>query len=114
VDDLLHKTLVLRTEFEQTRLAFIKADLAVCLTFAVIADRSFRMGHRENAEQSLANAEKGYSDLRRFFSQVTGIPAAEDEEIQSKFKALRDRLDALQRLDKAQVPAVRTPNHYVS
>jgi hypothetical protein len=54
------------------------------------------MGHRKNAERNLANAEKGYSDMSRFFAQATGITAEMEEEIQAKFKLVRDRLDCLQ------------------
>jgi hypothetical protein len=94
-----HKSLVLRSELERTCLDFIRADLELCLTFAALADRSFEMGHRKDAERNLANAEKGYSDMSRFFSWATGITAEIEEEIQSKFQLLRDRLDGLQRFN---------------
>ena len=96
-----HESLVLRTELERTRLDFIRADLELCLTFAAIADRSFKMGHRKNAERNLANAEKGYSDMSRFFSRATGVTAEIGEELRSKFKLLRDRLDGLQHLNQS-------------
>jgi hypothetical protein len=101
LDNPSHKWLVLRTEFEQSRLDFIRTDLQVCLTFAAVAERSFNMGHRKNAERNLANAEKGYSDMFRFFGQATGITTEIEEEIQSKFQLLRDRLDGLQRLKQS-------------
>jgi len=95
--DPTHEWLVFCSEFEQSRLDFIRVDLELCLTFAAIADRSFRMGHRKNAERNLANAEKGYSDMSHFFSQATGITEQIEMELQSKFKLLRDRLDGLKR-----------------
>jgi hypothetical protein len=89
---------VLRTELERRRLDFIRADLELCLTFAAIADTSFKLGHRKIAERNLVNAEKGYSDMSRLFSRATGITAEIGEELQSKFKLLRDRLDGLKHL----------------
>ena len=56
------------------------------------------MGNREHAERTLAAAEKGYSDMLRFFSQAKGLTAEVAEELQSKFRHLRERLDGLQRL----------------
>ena len=49
-------------------------------------------------ERTLASAEKGYSDMLRYFSQATGMTAEVEKELQSKFKQLRERLDGLQRL----------------
>jgi hypothetical protein len=84
------------------RFDFIRTDLELCLTFATLADRSFKMGHWKNAERNLANAEKGYSDMSCFFSRATGIAAEIEQEIQSKFKLLRDRLDDLQRFNQSE------------
>jgi hypothetical protein len=53
----------LRAEIEQSRLDLIKTDLDVCLTFAKIAETAISMGHWEHAERTIANAEKGYSDM---------------------------------------------------
>jgi len=66
--------------------------LELCLAFATLAERSFKMGHPKDAERNLANAEKGYSDISRFFSQATGITEQIEEERQSQFKLLRNRL----------------------
>jgi hypothetical protein len=56
------------------------------------------MGHREHAKRTIASAEKGYSDMLRYFSQATGMTVEVEKELQSKFKQLRERLDGLQRL----------------
>ena len=64
--------------------------------FAEVAETAYSMGHRERAERNTANAEKGYSDMRRYFSQAKGMTAAVESELQSKFQQLRDRLDGLQ------------------
>ena len=96
--DLFHENLRLRDEIEQARLDFIRTDLGVCMTFATVAETAYSMGHREHAERTLASAEKGYSDMLRYFSQATGMTAEVEKELQSKFKQLRERLDGLQRL----------------
>ena len=56
------------------------------------------MGHREHAKRTIASAEKGYSDMLRYFSQAKGMTPEVEKELQSKFKQLRERLDGLQRL----------------
>jgi hypothetical protein len=97
VDGLTHKSRLLRTQFSQTRLDLIRTDLDTCLAFASIAETEYSMGHREHAAQTLGKAEKGYSDMLRFFSQAeaTGISPETTEELKSKFKQVRDRLDGL-------------------
>ena len=72
--------------------------MGVCLTFAKVAETAYSMGHRKHAERALAKAEKGYSDMQRYFSQATGMTAGAEKELQSKFRELRERLDGLQRL----------------
>ena len=99
--DLFHDNLRLRAEIEQARLDFISTDLGVCMTFATVAETAIRMGHREHAERTIAHAEKGYSDLLRYFSQAKRMTPEVEKELQSKFKQLRERLDALQRLTQS-------------
>jgi hypothetical protein len=88
----------LRDDIERSRLDFIRTDLGVCLTLATVAETAYNMGHREHAERTIASAEKGYSDMLRYFSQAKGMTAEAESELQSKFKQLRERLDGLQRL----------------
>jgi uncharacterized coiled-coil DUF342 family protein len=59
------------------------------------------MGHLEHAARTIASAEKGYSDMLRYFSQTTGLTAEVERELWSKFKQLRERLDGLQRLKQS-------------
>ena len=101
MSDPFHEYLRLRAETEQARLDFIRTDLGVCLTFATVAETAYSMGHREHAERTLASAEKGYSDMLRFFLRANGLTAEVEEELQSKFKQLRERLDGLQLLRQA-------------
>ncbi len=90
--------LQLRDETEQTRLDFIRTDIEVCLTFADIVESEYRLGNREHAGRTLAEAEKGYRDMLRFFSQAKVLTAEVEEELQAKFNHLRERLDGLQHL----------------
>jgi hypothetical protein len=94
-----HESLRFRPETEKTRLDLINTDLDVCLTFAAMVETEHRRGNREHAEQILAKAEKGYSDMFRFFSEATGLTPEVKEKLQSKFQQLRDRLDSLKRLE---------------
>jgi hypothetical protein len=98
VADQSHESLRLRAETDQARLDFIRTDLDVCLTFVKVAETAYCMDHREHAERTVAKAEKGYSDMLRFFSQARGMTAEVEKELQSKFRQLRERLDGLQRL----------------
>ena len=96
--DPLDESSRLRAEFEQTRIDFIRTDLGLCLTLADLAETEFGLGNTEHAEQSLANAEKGYSDMLRYFSKATGMTAEVETGLQSKCKEVRERLDGLKRL----------------
>jgi hypothetical protein len=98
VADPSHDNRILRAETEQKRVDLIRTDLDVCLTFATVAETAYSMGRREHAERTLAKAEKGYSDMLRFFSQSRGMTAEVEKELQSKFRHLRERLDGLKRL----------------
>jgi hypothetical protein len=95
VGDSFHQNQIIRAEIERSRLDFIRTDLGVCFTLATVAETAYSMGHREHANRSLASAEKGYSAMRRYFSQAKGMTAAVESELQSKFQQLRDRLDWL-------------------
>ena len=95
--DLFSESLRIRNETDQALLDFIRTDLGVCLTFATVAETAISMGHREHAERTIASAEKGYSDMLRYFSQATGMTPEVERDLQSKFKHLRERLDGLRR-----------------
>jgi hypothetical protein len=88
--------LQLRDGNEQARLDFIRTDLGVCLTFAAIVEEEFNLGNRKHAERTLAEAEKGYSDMLRYFLQARGMTPEVEKELQSKFRHPRERLDGLQ------------------
>ena len=87
--------MTLRDKIEQGRLDFIRTDLGVCLTFATIVEGEFNMGNREHAERTLAEAEKGYADMFRYFSQAKQMTPEVEKELKALFKQLRERLDGL-------------------
>jgi hypothetical protein len=83
-------------EIEKARFDTIKTTLDLCLTFVTGAEPAYR--YRENAERSLARAEKGYWNMRRLFSQARGLTLEEEKELQSKFLQLRERIEWQKRL----------------
>lgn len=101
MSDPFHEYLRLRAETDQALLDFIRTDLGVCLTFATVVETAYSMGHREHAERTLASAEKGYSDMLRYFLRARGMTPEVEEELQSTLKRLRERLDGLQLLRQA-------------
>jgi len=98
VGDLLLESLRIQAEAEEACLDFIRTDLELCLTFARVAETAYGLGHLEHADQAVARAEKGYSDMLRFFSKAKRLTPGIEQELQSEFKELRDRLDRVQRL----------------
>jgi hypothetical protein len=98
VGDLFSEPWTLRAKFELSRLELIRTDLGVCLTFANVAETALSMGHREHAARTIASAEKGYSDMLRYFSEATGVTPEVKTELWERFRQLRQRLDGLQRL----------------
>ena len=97
MDDSFSTWSSLRAQTEQARLDFISTDLGVCLTFATVAETEYKMGNREHAERTLAEAEKGYSTLSRLISSVKGLDAQAENELHSSLQHLRERLDRLRR-----------------
>ena len=79
--DLFSETRRLRAEIEQSRIDLIRTDLGVCITFAKVAETAISMGHWEHADRTIASAEKGYSDMLRYFSQATGMTPEVEKEL---------------------------------
>jgi hypothetical protein len=96
VRDLFDEWLSLRDDIERARLDFIRTDLKMCLTLASLAETEYDCGNREHAARTIASAEKGYSDMLRYFSQAKNPAPEARKELQSTFKRLRERLDGLQ------------------
>ena len=95
--DLCHESLRIRDETSQALLDFIRTDLDLCLVFATVVETANSMGHRDHAERTIAAAEKGYSDMLRYFLRARGMTPEIERELQLKFKHLRERLDRLRR-----------------
>ena len=94
---------MLRAETERARIDLIRTDLEVCLTFASVAETAYSMGHREHAEMTIASAEKGYSEMLRYFYPAIGLTAEVERELCSKYRQLRERLDGLQRIREREM-----------
>ena len=94
--DSFHQNQIIRAEIELSLIDFVRTDLGVCMTLATVAETAYSMGHREHANRSLASAEKGYSDMLRYFLRARGKTPEVEMELWSKFQQLRDRLDGLQ------------------
>jgi hypothetical protein len=97
VEDPFLKWSALRDQTEQVRLDFIRTDLEVCLTFAAVVETEYDMGNRDHAERTLAEAEKGYSTLLGLLSQAKGLQLETENELHTRLKQLRERLDRLKR-----------------
>ena len=95
--DLFSENRRLRAEIDRALLDFIRTDLGVCLTFATVVETANSVGHRDHAERTIAAAEKGYSDMLRYFLRARGIAPEVEKELKALFKQLRGRLDGLQR-----------------
>ena len=96
--DLCHESLRIRDETDQALLDFIRTALDLCFVFAKVVVTAYSMGHRAHAEQTIASAEKGYSDMIRYFLRARGMTPKVEMELRLTFKRLRERLDGLQRL----------------
>jgi len=88
----LDRRVTLRDDVEQARLDLIRTDLWVCLTLASVAETEYDLGNWEHAARTIATAEKGYSTLLRFFSQMEGPTPEVERELWSKFIQLGERL----------------------
>jgi len=80
------------------RVQFLKNELALCLSFSLIAARKYETGNQESAEKSMANAEKAYETVRKILSDRKHSTHLTEETIQEstwKLERLRDKLDGL-------------------
>jgi hypothetical protein len=72
-------------------------DLRVCLTLAAVAETAYSVGNLEHAARTIASAEKGHSDMLRYYSQAKNPTLEARKELQLTFERLRERLDGLKR-----------------
>jgi len=93
----------LHTKDEQKRVDFLRTDLALCFTFADLAQTELRLGDREAAQQVLAKAEHGYATVARFLPEVENVERR--NEIERKWNDLRTALDSVHRQLQGSCPA---------
>jgi len=80
------------------RVQFLKNELALCLTFSLIATHRYETGDQESAAKSMGKAEKAYEAVRQILSDPKHSKHLTDEVIQDitvELKRLRDRLDGI-------------------
>jgi hypothetical protein len=80
------------------RVRFLRKELALSFTFALLAKTKYEVGNRESAERSLANAEKVYSEVRPFLAdpvQFKHLRAEQKVELTAEIDRLRKSLDSL-------------------
>src|SRR3954454_21339100 len=93
----------LHTKGEQTRIDFLQTDLALCFTFADLAQTELRFGDPEAARQALAKAETGYATIARFLTEVQDRERR--NEIGRKWNDLRTVLDSVHGQLQGSYPA---------
>ena len=77
---------------------FLKAKLALCFTFAEIAETNFRIGHSESADSAMSKAQKGWATATRLLSDPDHAKHLTDGEIQNintELERLRAKIDGL-------------------
>jgi hypothetical protein len=91
---------IAKSSFQQNdqRVKFLRKELALSFTFAFLAETKYEAGNRESAEQSLANAEKVYSEVRPFLADPMHFRRLKTEqkvELTALIDRLRESLDSL-------------------
>jgi len=91
----------LRSELDQRRVDFLKADLTVCFTFAKVAATELKIGDRKAAAKAVGHAERGYETINRFLTypkQVSHLTGDQIQKFKAELQRLRKRLDGFQKL----------------
>jgi hypothetical protein len=86
----------LQAALNRHRVHFLKNELALCLTFSLIAIHRYETGDPESAVKSMGKAEKAYEAVRQVLSDPRHSKHLTDEVIQDitlELKRLRGRLD---------------------
>ncbi len=82
----------LYAQTDQDRLKFLEWDLALCTTFANIAETERQFGDRPAAHRALEKAEIGYSSLLRLSAFLRNVDRK--LEIEQRLVELRAKLDS--------------------
>jgi hypothetical protein len=78
---------------ESAQYEFLRADLALCHTFADLVKTEFEMGDYQGVQQAFSKAEAGYATISRLLLSLAD--AAHRDEIEHELEKLRGRLDEL-------------------
>ena len=78
---------------QRAYLDFLKADLALCFTFADLVDTELQSGDREAALRVKAKTERGYETIADLLTNTDD--GSEKAAIRQRLTELRSRLDAL-------------------
>ena len=84
-----------------THARFLKAELALGLTFTTIASRRYETGPKEDAERSIVNAEKAFETVSRFLSDpkhTNRLTDADTRDLTAELERLRGELTKLEGL----------------
>lgn len=81
-------------ETQRNRIDFLESDLALCGTFADIANTELSLGEAAAAAQAFLNAEAGYTTITRLLLDVENPEHRAAIEVRAE--ALRARLEELQ------------------
>src|SRR4051794_5070834 len=84
----------LRAKSEESRMDFLRTDLALCFTFTDLAKTEIAAGDRDAAIRVYAKAEDGYTTIAHFVPEVRS--AEHRNEITRRLRELRAVLDVLQ------------------
>ena len=95
--DPLHERQRIQAQAKREHVQSIGMKLEVLHTYAALAETHRSCGNRIHAARLLEEAERRYSMLLQFHFRANGMTAELDEEFQSKFKQVRERLNGLRR-----------------
>ena len=81
---------------DQDRVEFLRTELKTCFTFAELARTHYKLSEPAEADNDVANAEKGYSVLLHFLSDpkhAEHLATEVKQELTAGLDRLRETLD---------------------
>jgi hypothetical protein len=87
----------LQPEPNDSHADFSRAKLALCFTFADVAETNFKIGHTKSAENALNKAQEGWTTAQRLLSDSAHkhLTKQEIQEVTAEMEWLRARIDEL-------------------
>ena len=86
----------LQRDADHHRLNFLRHEIEMANTFCDVAETELRIGDRENAARSIADATKGYETANRFLTDPKHggrVPENERRKMAQDLARLRERID---------------------